>query len=192
MIREWVGTGRTAELCLPIPPVVTVHAAFTAHGGPLRGTFTGLSALQASARIPKPSHLAGLLRTPLSRCGPSPCGRLSRPPTTMATLTSSSRLRGFLGLFPTPYFRSRSHRLKDLPSSQRWTLRDHLGGSYPGNLYLLSQAPERMQGTPGLPASFFGWLITHKPLRNAELSNPSSASLADPSGKVLSRGRLSP
>jgi len=29
---KWVGTGRTAERCLPIPPVVTVRAAFTAHG----------------------------------------------------------------------------------------------------------------------------------------------------------------
>jgi hypothetical protein len=50
---EWVGTGRTAELCLPIPPVATVHATFTAHGDRLRG-FTVLSALLTSARIPKP------------------------------------------------------------------------------------------------------------------------------------------
>jgi hypothetical protein len=37
---EWVGTGRTAELCLPIPPVATVHAAFTAHGDRLVGLFS--------------------------------------------------------------------------------------------------------------------------------------------------------
>jgi hypothetical protein len=34
---QWVGTGRTAKLCLPIPPVVTVRATFTAHGGRLSG-----------------------------------------------------------------------------------------------------------------------------------------------------------
>ena len=34
---EWVGTGRTAKLCFPIPPVATVHATFTAHGDRLPG-----------------------------------------------------------------------------------------------------------------------------------------------------------
>ena len=34
---KWVGTGRTAGLCFPIPPVVTVRATFTAHGDRLRG-----------------------------------------------------------------------------------------------------------------------------------------------------------
>ena len=126
---QWVGTGRTAVLCLPIPPVVTVRATFIAHGDRLRG-LTVLSAPLTSARIPKPSHSTGLLRTHLLSCGPSPCGRLSRPQTTMATLTSHSRIRGFLRLFPTPYFRSRYHRLKDLPCSHRWTPQDRLGGGY--------------------------------------------------------------
>ena len=40
---QWVGTGRTAILCLPIPPVVTVRAAFTAHGGRLVGPFSSSS-----------------------------------------------------------------------------------------------------------------------------------------------------
>jgi hypothetical protein len=40
---QWVGTGRTAVLCLPIPPVVTVRAAFTAHGGRLVGPFSSSS-----------------------------------------------------------------------------------------------------------------------------------------------------
>jgi hypothetical protein len=126
---QWVGTGRTAELCFPIPPVATVRATFIAHGDRLRG-LTVLSAPLTSARIPKPSHSTGLLRTHLLSCGPSPCGRLSRPQTTMATLTSDSRIRGFLRLFPTPYFRSRYHRLKDLPCSHRWTPQDRLGGGY--------------------------------------------------------------
>jgi hypothetical protein len=47
---EWVGTGRTAKLCFPIPPVVTVHATFTAHGRRLGG-FTVLSALLTSNGI---------------------------------------------------------------------------------------------------------------------------------------------
>jgi hypothetical protein len=45
--QEWVGTGCTAELCLPIPPVVTVRAAFTAHGDRLSGSLPSfLSAAQ--------------------------------------------------------------------------------------------------------------------------------------------------
>jgi|SRR4029453_7589248 hypothetical protein len=91
---EWVGTGRTAALCLPNPPVATVRAAFTAHGDPMRG-LTGLSAPSASARIPKPLHLTGLLRTCLSRCGPSPCTQLSCAPSPMATLTPATCIRGF-------------------------------------------------------------------------------------------------
>jgi hypothetical protein len=51
---EWVGTGRTAELCFPIPPVATVHATFTAHGDPIGRNLLGLSVLSASARLPKP------------------------------------------------------------------------------------------------------------------------------------------
>src|SRR5687767_11449605 len=34
---QWVGTGRTAGRCFPIPPVGTVRATFTAHGPRLRG-----------------------------------------------------------------------------------------------------------------------------------------------------------
>jgi len=40
---EWVGTGRTAELCFPIPPVATVRAAFTAHGDRSVGLFSSSS-----------------------------------------------------------------------------------------------------------------------------------------------------
>ena len=50
---QWVGTGRTAELCLPIPPVATVRAAFTAHGDPMKG-FPAFRAPLTLARIPKP------------------------------------------------------------------------------------------------------------------------------------------
>jgi hypothetical protein len=42
-MSQWVGTRRTAELCFPIPPVGTVHAAFTAHGPRLVGLFSSLT-----------------------------------------------------------------------------------------------------------------------------------------------------
>jgi hypothetical protein len=38
----------------------------------------------------------------LSRCGPSPCTRLSRAPSTMTTLTLSRRLGGFRSCFQPP------------------------------------------------------------------------------------------
>jgi hypothetical protein len=91
-----------------------VRATFTAHGDRLRG-FPVLSALLASARIPKPSHPAGILRTHLSSCGPSPCTRLSRAPSIMATLTPSGRIGGFRRLFATHYFHSPYHRSKGSP-----------------------------------------------------------------------------
>jgi hypothetical protein len=128
--RKWVGTGRTAELCFPIPPVVTVHATFTAHGRRL----LDLPPLSRSAGIGKDSQAFTssrvATRLPTS-CGPSPCTRLSRAQSTMTTLTPCRRIRGFLRVFPPSYFRSRSHRLKGLPSSQQWTPRDHVGGGYP-------------------------------------------------------------
>jgi hypothetical protein len=98
-----VGRDRThSRTVFSHPPVVTVRAAFTAYGRPMRGPLD-LSAPLASARLPKPFHPMGLLRTRLSRCGPSPCGRLSRLPSTMATLTADMGIGGFQGRLLFPY-----------------------------------------------------------------------------------------
>jgi hypothetical protein len=128
-VYQWVGTGRTAEPCLPIPPVATVRAAFTAHGDPMKG-FPAFRAPLTLARIPKPLHSAGLLLAHLSRCGPSPCTWLSHALTTMATLTAAGGLGGFgitcvlpsLALLSIPLLLSHVHR--------HGLKRDHVGGSY--------------------------------------------------------------
>ena len=46
--------------------------------------------LLASARIPKPLHPAGSLLGLPTGCGPSPCGRLSRPPTVESKVVGRS------------------------------------------------------------------------------------------------------
>jgi hypothetical protein len=112
--------------------------------------------LLASARIPKPLHPAGLLLGLPTGCGPSPCGQLSRPPTTMATLTPSRRIGGFLRLLPTSYFRSPLHCLEGLPRSQRWTQQDRVGGGYHLDPILLLQAPQWTRGKSGSSVSSFG------------------------------------
>jgi hypothetical protein len=95
---QWVGTERTAKLCFSIPPVVTVHAAFTAHGGRL----LDLLPLSRSAGLCLESQALSsnrvATRLPTS-CGPSPCTRLSRAQTTMATLTPLVDIGGFRGCF---------------------------------------------------------------------------------------------
>jgi hypothetical protein len=129
MLYQWVGTGRTAELCLPIPPVATVRAAFTAHGDPMKG-FPAFRAPLTLARIPKPLHSAGLLLAHLSRCGPSPGTWLSHALTTMATLTAAWGIGGFGITFVLP-----SLALLSIPMSlshvhRHGLKRDHVGGSY--------------------------------------------------------------
>jgi hypothetical protein len=109
-LSQWVGTGRTAELCLPIPPVVTVHATFTAHGDPMRG-FTAFRVPLVSARLPPLWRLTGRHQcigyfTYLSRCGPSPCDWLSQSRSTMTTLTADMGIGGFWDGFPIPYLLS--------------------------------------------------------------------------------------
>ena len=89
-----------------------------------------LSFLTTSDRIPHLNIRQGRTLRHLSSGGPSPCTRLSRALTPMATLTPCRRIGGFLELFPTPSFRSPDHRLEGLPSSSRWTLRDRVGGGY--------------------------------------------------------------
>jgi hypothetical protein len=49
----------------------------------------------AQALTPYGASSAGLLLAHPSRCDPSPCRRLSRPQSTMATLTADRGLRGF-------------------------------------------------------------------------------------------------
>ncbi len=102
--RKRVGTGRTAERCLPIPPVATVRATFMAHGDPRRGPLRRLGSADLRETSPAltpygASSVDGYFAH-LSRCGPSPCTRLSRAPSTMATLTPFGRLWSFGMGFP--------------------------------------------------------------------------------------------
>jgi len=77
-----------------------VRAAFTAHGDRLAGPLPSFpSATQPGS--PGIQEQVRTLRHPIS-CGPSPCTRLSRAPTTMATLTPLKRIRGFRGCFQPP------------------------------------------------------------------------------------------
>jgi hypothetical protein len=113
---EWVGTKRgilrPVSPSPPLPPCMRLspHTATACQDHYRRF----LSASQPG--FPGIQGRSSTL-THLTSCGPSPCTRLSRAQSTMATLTPSRRIRGFLEVFPTPYFRSRYHRQKGLPSS---------------------------------------------------------------------------
>ena len=65
---------------------------------------------------PSPSSLTDHVIS-RERIAASPCTRLSRAPSPMATLTPCRCLRGFLRAFPPSYFRSRSHHRQGLPCS---------------------------------------------------------------------------
>jgi hypothetical protein len=75
-------------------------------------------------------------------CRPSPCGRLSRPLTTMAAPTLPRFHRPVCWA---PFQGS-------LPRSCRWTLRGRLGGGYPSPTRPLFAAPDRRRGNAGGPA----------------------------------------
>ena len=151
-------TGRPPSVRFPIPPVATVHAAFTAHGDPRRG-LTGVRVPLASARIPKPSRLGGA--TSVVTTGPP----LPVWPFALYAAFPRSDYYGhadslqahwrFSGLLPAHYFRSPSHRRKGLPCSQWWTQTGSRRWWLSANLYLLPQAPQWIWGTAGLPIPLF-------------------------------------
>src|SRR4030095_8371157 len=77
-----------------IPPVATVRATFTAHGDRLPGYLPSFPSADICC-IHSITIRQGRTLRHLARCGPSPCTRLSRAPTTMATLTADRGIRGF-------------------------------------------------------------------------------------------------
>ena len=89
----------------PDSPLQTVHAAFTAHSFPeltfLPSVTAGLSSrFDFAFIVPYSSGNSGYLSNPevSTSCHPSPCGRLSRPPTTMAAPTPSAVIGRLLAL----------------------------------------------------------------------------------------------
>ena len=83
-----------------IPPVATVRATFTAHGDRLPGHLPSFPSADICC-IHSMTIRQGRTLRHLARCGPSPCTRLSRAPTTMATLTADRGIRGFQMCFHT-------------------------------------------------------------------------------------------
>jgi len=144
---------------LLIPPVVTVHAAFTAHGGRLGG-LTVRSLLPPFPKMPWGSHVAGPLLPCLPSCGPSPCRQLSCLPSTIATLTADGDLGGFQDGFPISYLslsfafssRSPTFTLMDSTRARRCGFRN--------NPYCLLAAPKWAQCKPGAAVPSF-----HNPAR---------------------------
>jgi hypothetical protein len=88
--------------CFPIPPIGTVHAAFTAPGDRLSGHLPSFPLCRHWRGCPR-LHIRHIrtLRHLIS-CGPSPCSWLSQPLSTMATLTADMDIGGFQDGFPTP------------------------------------------------------------------------------------------
>jgi hypothetical protein len=144
-----------------------VRATFTAHGDRLPGHLPSFPSADICCIHSIPIRQGRTLRH-LARCGPSPCTRLSRVPTTMATLTLFRRVRGFLRLFPTPYFRSRYPHLKSLPCSHCWTQTRSRRWRLSTQPIPHIAAPEWVQGKTGLPVPSFGRLNWDKPLRRVE------------------------
>ena len=85
-----------------LPPVVTVHAAFTAHGGRLSGEVPCMPSSRHWRGCPRLDLREGRTMRYHSRCDPSPCTRLSRAPTTRATLTADTDRGGLQAGFPHP------------------------------------------------------------------------------------------
>jgi hypothetical protein len=77
-----------------------VHATFTAHGDRLPGYLPSFPSADIGC-IHSLTIRQGRTLRHLARCGPSPCTRLSRAPTTMATLTADRGVGGFQMCFHT-------------------------------------------------------------------------------------------
>jgi hypothetical protein len=114
--EQWVGTGRTAKLCFPIPPVVTVHATFTAYGGRLRGFYGP----ECSGGIGKDSQALssdGMTTHPPLKLWPCAMGPAFPCSDYDGHADSLLTHRRVSGLFPALCFRSPYHRRKGLPCS---------------------------------------------------------------------------
>src|SRR6266850_1369178 len=113
---ERVGTGRTAELCLPISPVVTVTCGFHRIQPPPE-RFAGL---ECSADIGEDSQAFPFSRMtthPPLKLWPFPMYAAFPRSEYYGQADSLWTHRRFSRLFPTHDFRSPSHRSQGLPSS---------------------------------------------------------------------------
>jgi hypothetical protein len=134
---QWIGTERTALPVFLHP--LRCHRACDFHRTrrpPVR-TFTLVSFHRHRPGFPSLHIRWGrTLRHPTG-CGPSPCTRLSRAPTTMATLTSLSCLGGFRGCFQ-PSTSALLTIMRGISCVHTDGLKqDHLGGGCHSNPYLL-------------------------------------------------------
>jgi hypothetical protein len=194
---QWVGTGRTAFPVFSRPP--RCHRACGFHR--TRRPHERIYDVLGSTASEVDSHFPGALRgTPrcstsfvyLSRCSPSPCRRLSRPPSTMATLTPSRRIGGFQNCFQpitsallTIVRRVSRVHCHGLP-------RDHLGGGYPSTYTCIPQASPLIGGKQVRPYPSSAGCAKYPALRGGIRGRCMSPKRTGPSGKVLSQGPLSP
>ena len=176
---KWVGTARgTYGPFLHPPPVATVRATFTAHGDRLPGQLPAFPAADIGCIPSLPMRQGRTLRH-LARGGPSPCTRLSRAPTTMATLTAERGLRGVqmcchtmtsaLLPIPAPLSHVPIHGLK----------RSRVGGGYrttspriarlPSGRGIYQVDPRRPFAAPCLSAASED-CVTHDPTQSHSLS----------------------
>jgi hypothetical protein len=173
-----------------------VRAAFTAHGDPMRGPlrrFRSTGTSKASqAFSPYGARPVGLYFAHLSRCNPSPCARLSRALSTMATLTPSGRLGGFQGCYQ-PITSALLHIARRVSRVHCHGLqRDHLGGGYPSTGACAPQVSPLIGDRQVRPYHSSAGCAKHPASRGGIRGRCMSPKRTGPSGKVLSQGPLSP
>ncbi len=105
-IVEWVGTERgtlrPVSPSPPLPPCVRLSPHTATPGEDFRHLGSADLSETSPALTPYGTSSEDGYFAHLSRCGPSPCTRLSRAPSTMTTLTLSRRLGGFRSCFQPP------------------------------------------------------------------------------------------
>jgi hypothetical protein len=103
---EWVGTERgtlrPVSPSPPLPPCVRLSPHTATPGEDFRHLGSADLSETSPALTPYGTSSEDGYFAHLSRCGPSPCTRLSRAPSTMTTLTLSRRLGGFRSCFQPP------------------------------------------------------------------------------------------
>jgi hypothetical protein len=177
---------------LSIPPVVTVHATFTAHGRRLPGIFPRFLSADLERYAP-PSHSAGsyfeapdklwsfplYVAFPRSEYDGHADSHLTH--SRFSEVVSNPLLPlSFASSDGPPTFSTR-----DSTRPRRWRLSDHL--------YLLRQAPQWIRGKSGASVPSF-WQLPYRELpRSGKVRcKYTSHTLTVPSGKVLRRGLHSP
>jgi hypothetical protein len=178
--------------CFSIPPVVTVRATFIAHGDRRPGPLPSFPIHRHRQGFPSLSIRCKRTLRHLIDCGPSPCRRLSRPQTIMATLTAAEDIGGFRGCFQP----STSALLRiPMPLSHvpmNGLKRDHVGGGFLANLSPLIAAPEWTQGTSGSSASSFRRSMRLRSPRSVKPLLPRFTHTRCPIGQGLETGAKFP